>query len=95
MAHIARWLETALNALSADYALAAEVIRSRRLVKGYSDTHSRGLSKFDQVLAQVPRLSGMKGAAGWLVLMNKAALLDEEGNALNGAIRSLDAGFGA
>lgn len=95
MAHIEAWLKTALDQLSDDYALATETLRSRRLVKGYSDTHSRGLSKFDRVLAQVPRLSGLPGAAGWLALMNKAALMDEEGTALDGAIKSLDAELGA
>lgn len=93
MAHIDTWLETALKLLETDYALATEVLRSRRLVKGYSDTHSRGLSKFDQVLAQAPRLAGRHGAAGWLSLLNKAALMDEEGSALDGAIKSLDAEF--
>lgn len=95
MAHVEAWLTTALDQLEDDYALATETLRSRRLVKGYSDTHSRGLSKFDRVLAQVPRLSGLPGAAGWLALMNKAALMDEEGTALDGAIKSLDAELGA
>ncbi|MDR7126745.1 indolepyruvate oxidoreductase subunit beta family protein [Pseudotabrizicola sp. 4114] len=91
MAHIAIWLDTALAHLPTDYPLAVEIVRSRRLIKGYSDTHSRGLSKFDQVLAQVPRIAGRPGAAGWLAFMNKAALGDEEGKALDGAIRSFDA----
>lgn len=95
MAHIETWLTTALDRLPDDYALATEILRTRRLVKGYSDTHSRGLSKFDRVLAQVPRLSGVTGAAGWLALMNKAALMDEEGTALDGAVKSLDAELGA
>ncbi|MCJ1901686.1 indolepyruvate oxidoreductase subunit beta family protein [Paracoccus versutus] len=94
IAHIETWLATALDQLPTDYALATEILRSRRLVKGYSDTHSRGLSKFDRVMAQVPRLSGLPGAAGWLALLNKAALLDEEGTALGGAILSLDAELG-
>ena len=51
MAHLERWLATALARLPDNYDLAVEVIRCRRLVKGYSDTHARGLSKFDRVLA--------------------------------------------
>lgn len=90
MAHIDNWLEVAAAQLPTDYALATEVLRSRRLVKGYSDTHSRGLSKFDRVLSQVPRLAGRPGAAGWLAFLNKAALMDEDGSALNGAIKSLE-----
>jgi hypothetical protein len=39
--------------LPGDYALACEVLRCRRLIKGYSDTHSRGLSKYDRVMAGI------------------------------------------
>jgi indolepyruvate ferredoxin oxidoreductase beta subunit len=94
MAHIETWQTSALSQLPSSYELATEILRSRRLVKGYSDTHSRGLSKFDRVMAQVPRLAGLPGAAGWLALMNKSALMDEEGVALDGAIRSFDADSG-
>lgn len=90
MEHIRNWLEMAVAQLPIDYDLATEVLRSRRLVKGYSDTHSRGMSKFDRVLAQVPRLTGRGGASGWLGLMIKAALMDEEGSALAGAIKSFE-----
>lgn len=95
MAHIETWLTQALAQLPANYELGTEILRSRRLVKGYSDTHSRGASKFDRVMAQVPRLAALPGAGGWLALLNKAALMDEEGTALDGAIRSLNAECGA
>ena len=40
--HLDGWLNTALGHLETDYDLAVEVVRCRRLVKGYSDTHARG-----------------------------------------------------
>ena len=43
-------MATARGYLATDYDLAVEVIRCRRLIKGYSDTHARGQSKFDRVL---------------------------------------------
>ena len=49
VAPIERWLDEAMGYLDGDYDLAVEVIRCRRLIKGYSDTHARGLSKFDRV----------------------------------------------
>ena len=52
--HIEAWLKTAATALAANYALGVETLACRRLVKGYSDTHARGLSKFDRVIAAVP-----------------------------------------
>ncbi|MGL4235991.1 indolepyruvate oxidoreductase subunit beta family protein, partial [Tabrizicola sp.] len=49
--HLDAWLARTLGLVAKDYALAVEVLRCRRLIKGYSDTHARGLSKFDKVMA--------------------------------------------
>ena len=38
-----------------NHALAVEVARCQRLVKGYSDTHERGVRNFDAVMAAVQR----------------------------------------
>jgi len=46
--------------------LALEALECRRLVKGYSDTHARGLSKFDKVMAAVPLLAAREDGAAWL-----------------------------
>ena len=50
-AHLERWYALALGHVAADYALAVEILNCRRLIKGYSDTHARGQSKFDRVLS--------------------------------------------
>src|SRR5690606_25306212 len=55
-AHLDRWLALAEGYRARNYDLAVEVIRCRRLIKGYSDTHARGLSKFDRVTAAVALL---------------------------------------
>ncbi|MFN3994106.1 MAG: indolepyruvate oxidoreductase subunit beta family protein [Tabrizicola flagellatus] len=89
-AHLARWLETALAEVPRNYALAVELIRCRRLIKGYSDTHARGQSKFDQVLAATARIAAREDAADWCRRLREAALQDEEGKALDGAIRTID-----
>ncbi len=90
MAHLDRWLATALSYRATNYPLATEVIRCRRLVKGYSDTHSRGLSKFDRVLAAIARIAPRDDAADWARRLREAALKDEEGKALDGAIRTIE-----
>ena len=46
-----------VEALDARYELGVETLGCRRLVKGYSDTHARGLSKFDRVMTRRARLS--------------------------------------
>jgi indolepyruvate ferredoxin oxidoreductase, beta subunit len=89
VAHRERWLAVALGYLEADYALAVEVIRCRRLVKGYSDTHARGLSKFDRVLGGIALVAGRSDAADWARRLREAALLDEEGRALDGALATI------
>lgn len=88
-AHWEAWLETALATLAVNYNLAVEVIACRRLVKGYSDTHSRGLSKFDRVLSSLPLLTAREDGAAWLRRLRQAALLDENGTALDGALKTV------
>jgi indolepyruvate ferredoxin oxidoreductase beta subunit len=88
--HIQHWLDTALAVLPVDYDLAVEVAACRRLVKGYSDTHARGQSKFDRVLSAVPMLTGRPDAADWLRRLRQSALLDEDGIALDGALKTVE-----
>jgi indolepyruvate ferredoxin oxidoreductase beta subunit len=90
MEHMGAWLGTAEAVLPANYDLAVEVIGCRRLVKGYSDTHARGQSKFDRVMGMVPVLRERSDGAEWLKRLRQAALLDEEGKALDGAIRTVE-----
>ncbi len=86
LAHMARWLDTALSCRAANYDLAVEVIRCRRLIKGYSDTHARGLSKFDRVLDGIAHVAHRDDAADWARRLREAALQDEAGAALDGAL---------
>ena len=71
------------------YDLAVEVIRCRRLIKGYSDTHARGLSKFDKVLAGIALVEARDDAADWARRLREAALKDEAGKALDGALLTI------
>src|SRR5262249_2948933 len=74
VAHRDAWLDAARKVAAHDYALAVAMIELRRLVKGYSDTHTRGLSKFDKVLAAALRLAGRTDAADWTYRLQRAAL---------------------
>jgi indolepyruvate ferredoxin oxidoreductase beta subunit len=88
-AHREAWLNVAIQALEASYELGVEVLGCRRLVKGYSDTHTRGLSKFDRVISAVPRLAGREDGAAWLDRLKRAALADETGVALDGVLKTI------
>ena len=89
MAHLDRWLAVAVSYLDQNYDLAVEVIRCRRLVKGYSDTHARGLSKFDLVLDGIALVAARDDAPDWARRLREAALKDEEGKALEGALATI------
>jgi indolepyruvate ferredoxin oxidoreductase beta subunit len=87
--HLARWLDLALGHVATNYDLAVELIRCRRLIKGYSDTHARGQSKFDRVVAATVAVAARPDAADWCRRLREAALQDEEGKALDGAIETI------
>lgn len=89
-AHLARWLSHALGHVAGNYDLAVELIRCRRLIKGYSDTHARGQSKFDRVVAATESVAGRPDAADWCRRLREAALKDEDGKALSGAIQTIE-----
>ncbi|MCB8840279.1 indolepyruvate oxidoreductase subunit beta family protein [Aurantimonas sp. VKM B-3413] len=88
-AHIDRWYRLALGTAARDYELATEILKCRRLIKGYSDTHARGLSKFDRVLSALPMLEGRDDAGAWLRRLREAALKDEKGTTLDGALKTV------
>ena len=89
MAHIADWLGRAEAVLATNYDLAVEVVACRRLVKGYSDTHARGTAELDRVLSALPLLAARPDGAAWLRRLREAALMDEPGTMLDGALKTV------
>lgn len=87
VAHLDAWLKSC--AAQTHYALRIEMVKNRRLIKGYSDTHARGLSKFDRVMAMAPLLEVRADGAEWMARLREAALQDPEGKALEGAIKTV------
>ena len=81
-AHIDQWLNEVRSLMKDDYQLALELITCRRLVKGYSDTHARGSSKFDRLLRAAGLLKGRPAAAADLAALRAAALADPQGTQL-------------
>jgi indolepyruvate ferredoxin oxidoreductase, beta subunit len=87
--HLERWYRLALDHVAADYALAVEILDCRRLIKGYSDTHARAQSKFDRVLSALELVKGRDDAAQWIRRLREAALKDEKGDMLDGALKTV------
>ena len=87
--HLERWYQLALSHVRDDYALATEILNCRRLIKGYSDTHARAQSKFERVLSALEMLKGREDAADWIRRLREAALKDEKGDMLDGALKTV------
>lgn len=88
-AHLKKWLRQSFAPLERDYALSVELLKCRRLIKGYSDTHVRGLSKFATVMEAAKLLDGREDAADWVARLREAALQDPDGKALDGAVQTI------
>ena len=88
-AHLDAWLELVRRHIG-NYDLSLQIVAARRLVKGYSDTHARGLSKYDRVISALPKLAARDDGADWLRRLIQAALLDEDGKALDGALKTVE-----
>ncbi len=88
-AHRDQWLKAATDAVGLNYQLGVEIVQCRRLVKGYSDTHSRGLSKFDKTLAAIKLIERRDDAADWARRLRESALKDSAGKELDGVIQTI------
>lgn len=82
-----QWLALVANAAQQDYDLAVEIVNCRRLVKGYSDTHERGNSKYQRLSQAAGRLLGQPDAAARLRTLLTAALADDKGLKLDDMLR--------
>jgi indolepyruvate ferredoxin oxidoreductase beta subunit len=85
-ARIEQWLAQIAETAAFNPALASEVARCQRLVKGYGDTHARGLANY-QLLMQAVRRAGPALAPAALCALREAALADEHGHALRAALQ--------
>jgi indolepyruvate ferredoxin oxidoreductase beta subunit len=86
-AQIESWLGLIAEAARHSGALALEVVECARLIKGYGDTHARGLANYRTIEARVvrPALAGaipLQRAADALASARTAALVDPEGESL-------------
>ena len=76
------WLADIVRLAPTQPALALEVARAQRLVKGYGDTHARGWRSFQRVMAKLPQLQSSPQGAQQLRDLSQAALADDDGLAL-------------
>lgn len=84
---IEAWLADIALAAARDGALAIEIARCQRLVKGYGDTHERGLHSY-ALLRAAWQGGGAGFAAATLAALRDAALADDTGAALQSALQA-------
>ncbi len=86
---IIAWMDTVKSVAVTDYNLACELAGLQRLVKGYGDTHARGLANIKMIMGAYDGFKARKNAAADLKALKIAALKDEEGTALSKALQAL------
>jgi indolepyruvate ferredoxin oxidoreductase beta subunit len=86
---IETWLAHVNEAASADHDLACELAELPTLLKGYGETHERGLQNFERILGVLAAVKAASRPATALKRLREAALSDEEGAALASAISAL------
>lgn len=88
---IGAWLEhiKALAMKPGGYDVAVELAECQRLVKGYSDTHERGLKNYGVVTDAMRRLADRPDLAAIVKRLRNAALADEEGKQLRASLNEL------
>jgi indolepyruvate ferredoxin oxidoreductase beta subunit len=95
-AQIDSWLALIREAAGHSAEFAIEVAECARLIKGYGDTHKRGLDSFRTIEARVirPALAGelpLARAVDAIASARAAALVDPEGESLARCLAALDA----
>jgi indolepyruvate ferredoxin oxidoreductase beta subunit len=94
---IDEWLGLVRDAAGVDRDFALEVAECARLIKGYSDTHKRGVGNYRKIVDTVirPAIAAGKAATAELAKVREAALADPEGESLSQALAALAAPAGA
>lgn len=88
--HRDAWISRAIETVGRNYDLGVEVLNCRRLIKGYSDTHARGLTNYDRVMTAIVKLEKREDAADWARRLREAAIRDASGATLEGAIKTIE-----
>lgn len=91
-ARIDSWLERVDEAHATSAAFALEAAKCATLVKGYGETHERGVRNFERTMTCLDTCVRTPDAAASLRMLREAALADPEGVKLDTAAASLDAG---
>jgi indolepyruvate ferredoxin oxidoreductase beta subunit len=85
--HIARWLDAIRRHGARDVDAAVEIAICAKLLKGYGETHRRGLRNFNLIFSAL--VDRPAADAGAIRRAREAALADPDGDALDRTIAQL------
>ena len=83
------WLAAVREAAATDYDLAVEIVLLQQLIKGYGETHARGMESYTAIMEAMPRIRARSDAAATVARLRKTALSDESGLPLRNALAAL------
>ena len=86
---IEAWLGQVGEAYAVSPAFALEAAKCANLVKGYGDTHERGVRSFERTMARLPACAAAPDPVASLRSLREAALADPGGARLDDAIAAL------
>ena len=90
-ARIEAWLARVDEACATNAAFAVEAARCANLVKGYGETHERGVRNFERTMECLADCARTPEPAASLRILREAALADPEGGRLDAAMAALRA----
>ena len=90
-ARIETWIKRVGDASTTSAAFALEAARCASLVKGYGDTHDRGMRNFERTMACLDACARARDPAASLRILREAALADPDGDRLDAAVAALHA----
>jgi len=90
-ARIREWLNLIVETAKQNYPLAIEVAQLPRLIKGYGETHQRGMKSYETLLATLSSLRGRADGDAILRRLRDAALADDTGKQLADALQAVAA----
>ena len=88
---IETWLDRVGEAHAASPALGIEAAKCANLVKGYGETHERGVRSFERTMGCLAECAATSDPAASLRVLREAALADPDGGRLDAAIAALGA----
>ncbi|OED36740.1 indolepyruvate oxidoreductase subunit B [Chromatiales bacterium (ex Bugula neritina AB1)] len=87
--HVQKLIHVSLAAAERSVPLAIEILKCQRLVKGYSDTHARGHSKYQMIIDSLDTIEQQANAVACLSHLRETAVKDESGELLEVEIKAL------